>query len=141
MKFKAKTFLIIISLLIVFLIIILITNNSDNEDNLENNINTNIDMINNPIYSRRQLIETEYIEFKDFENQNSFAGQSVKEAIIDSDYYFAYIVHGSGLPMVQATCFRVDRIGRVFKVGLFPDPLDSYAGYNYINPVNCKGIR
>ena len=90
---------------------------------------------------RRSAIETAYPEFKDFENQKSFAGQSVKTEVDDGDYYFAYIVHGSGLPIAEATCFRVDRVGRVFEIGVFPDPVDSYAGYRDINPRNCRGIK
>ena len=90
---------------------------------------------------RRNAIEKAYPEFKDFENQKSFAGQSVKVEVDDGDYYFAYMVLGSGLPIAQATCFRVDRLGRVFEVGLFPDPVDSYAGYRDINPRNCRGIK
>ena len=90
---------------------------------------------------RRNAIETAYPQFKDFENQKSFAGQSVKSEVDDGDYYFAYIVHGSGLPIAQATCFRVDRVGRVFETGVFPDPVDSYAGYRDINPRNCRGVK
>jgi hypothetical protein len=90
---------------------------------------------------RRSVIETAYPEFKDFENQKSFAGQSVKTEVDDGDYYFAYMVLGSGLPIAQATCFRVDRVGRVFETGVFPDPVDSYAGYRDINPRNCRGIK
>lgn len=90
---------------------------------------------------RRNAIETAYPKFKDFENQKSFAGQSVKSEVDDGDYYFAYIVHGSGLPIAQATCFRVDRVGRVFETGVFPDPVDSYAGYRDINPRNCRGVK
>jgi hypothetical protein len=90
---------------------------------------------------RRNAIETAYPQFKDFENQRSFAGQSVKSEVDEGDYYFAYIVHGSGLPIAEATCFRVDRVGRVFKTGVFPDPVDSYAGYRDVNPRNCRGIE
>ena len=90
---------------------------------------------------RRNAIETAYPKFKDFENQKSFAGQSVKSEVDDGDYYFAYIIHGSGLPIAQATCFRVDRVGRVFETGVFPDPVDSYAGYQDINPRNCRGVK
>ena len=104
-------------------------------------IDSSLDMVDNPVSTRRYLIEREYAEFKDFEKQKSFAGQSVESTIIESDYYFAYLVHGSGLPIAQATCFRVDRSGRVFKIGLFPDYLDSYAGYASVNPVDCKGIK
>jgi hypothetical protein len=90
---------------------------------------------------RREAIETEYPKFKDFENQKSFAGKSVKSEVDEGDYYFAYIVHGSGLPIAEATCFRVDRVGRVFEIGVFPDPVDSYAGYRDVNPRNCRGIQ
>jgi hypothetical protein len=90
---------------------------------------------------RRNAIEDAYPEFRDFESQESFAGQSVRTEVDDGDYYFAYVVHGSGLPIVQATCFRVDRVGRVFEVGVFPDPADSYAGYRDLNVRNCRGIK
>jgi hypothetical protein len=90
---------------------------------------------------RRNAIETAYPEFKDFENETSFAGRSVKSEVDEGDYYFAYIVHGSGLPIAEATCFRVDRVGRVFEIGLFPDPADSYAGYRDVNPRNCRGTK
>jgi len=89
----------------------------------------------------RNAIETAYPELKDFENQKSFAGKSVKSEVDEGDHYFAYIVHGSGLPIAEATCFRVDRVGRVFKIGVFPDPVDSYAGYRDINPRSCRGIK
>ena len=90
---------------------------------------------------RRNAIETAYPRFKDWEDQERFAGQSVKSEVDEGDYYFAYIVHGSGLPIVEATCFRVDRVGRVFEIGLFPDPVDSYADYRDVNLRNCRGIR
>lgn len=97
---------------------------------------------NNDLISRQKAaIESKYPEFKNFENQKSFAGQSIRMTTNGSDHYYAYIVHGSGLPIIQATCFRVDRAFRVYKVGEFPDPVDSYMGYPDINPMNCKGIR
>ena len=90
---------------------------------------------------RRNAIEGEYPGLRDFENQQSFAGQSVKAQVDEGDYYFSYLVHGSGVPITEATCFRVDRVGRVFQVGVFPDPVDSYAGYRDVNPRNCRGIK
>ena len=90
---------------------------------------------------RRDAIEAAYPAFKDWESQKSFAGKSVKIEVDEGDYYFAYIVLGSGLPIAEATCFRVDRVGRVFEIGVFPDPVDSYAGYRDINTRNCRGIR
>jgi hypothetical protein len=93
------------------------------------------------VVAARNAIESAYPEFTNFEEQESFAGRTVKSEADDGDYYFAYIVLGSGLPIAKATCFRVDRTDRVFKVGLFPDPVDSYAGYRDVNPRNCKGIK
>lgn len=90
---------------------------------------------------KRAAVEKEFPDFADFENQQSFAGKAVKFEIIGNDYYFAYMVLGSGLPIAQATCFRVDRLGRAYLIGEFPDPLDSYAGYRDINATNCKGIK
>jgi hypothetical protein len=89
----------------------------------------------------RSLIETAYPEFKDFENQKSFAGQKVKFVKDESDICYAYMVLGSGVPIAKATCFRVDQAGRVYKVAEFPDPSDSYVGYSDIDPCTCKGIK
>jgi hypothetical protein len=89
----------------------------------------------------RNILENQYPEFKNFENQTSFAGKKVKMEIYEGDRYYAYMVLGSGLPIAEATCFRVDSIGRVFKIGLFPDPASSYIGYTDINPKNCRGIK
>lgn len=99
------------------------------------------DMVENPISARRSLIETEYPEFHRFEQRNSFAGRTVLSEDSGKDYYFAYIVQGSGIPIAQATCFRVDHMGRAFKVGIFPDPLDSYIGYDRIDLKTCYGIK
>jgi hypothetical protein len=89
---------------------------------------------------RLKAIESEYPEFTDFENQESFAGHTLKLQPEQTDLYVAYIVHGSGLPIAEATCFRVDRMMRVYKVGEFPDPLDSMAGYDDIDATDCSGI-
>lgn len=89
----------------------------------------------------RSEIEEKFPQFKDFENQKSFAGRKVEYDVYGGDYYFVYEVLGSGLPIAQATCFRVDRLGRAYMIGEFPDPLDSYAGYAQIDPRTCKGIR
>lgn len=90
---------------------------------------------------RRDAIEAAYPEFRDFENQESFAGHSIRVDVETGDYYIAYIVHGSGMPIAQATCFRVDRINRVFQLGVFPDPLESFNGYRDLNPRTCRGIE
>lgn len=86
-------------------------------------------------------IESAHPEFKDFENQESFAGKKIKFIEDEFDRYYAYMVLGSGVPIAAATCFQVDRLGQVFKIGIFPDPLDSYAGYRDIDPRNCRGIK
>lgn len=88
----------------------------------------------------RKILETEYPEFKDFKNQESFAGKKVKFQIYKNDRYYTYMTLGSGIPIAEANCFRVDRTGRVFKTGIFPDMLDSYIGYNDIDPRDCSGI-
>ena len=136
-KSTKRTIFLILGIIIVLCGVLLILSNLQTK----NDVDPSLDMVYNPLYTRRYLIEQEYPAFKDFENQESFAGQSVESTIVDYDYYFAYLVHGSGLPIAQATCFRVDRAGRVFKTGLFPDPLDSYAGYPEVDPVTCKGVK
>lgn len=88
----------------------------------------------------REKIEKTFPELVDFENQPSFAGQSVKVVIEDGEYYFAYLTHGSGIPIIKATCFRVDW-QTAYKIGEFPNPYDSYLGYPDLDPQSCKGIR
>lgn len=88
----------------------------------------------------REMIEQTYPEFADFENQPSFAGQSVKVLLEDGEYYFAYLTHGSGIPIIRATCFRGDW-QTAYKLGEFPNLLDSYLGYQEVDPKTCKGIR
>lgn len=90
---------------------------------------------------KREAIEDVYPEFKNFDTNTSFAGTFIETTQRDSDHYFAYIVNGSGVPIALATCFRVDRMFRVYKIGEFPDYLDSYIGYTNIDPVTCSGIK
>ncbi len=90
---------------------------------------------------KRAAIEAEYPELKDFETQESFAGQSVKHEAERDEDYFAYIVHGSGLPFVEATCFQVGSDLKPVKVGEFPDPVDSFMGYEELDPKTCEGIK
>lgn len=94
-----------------------------------------------PESSYRNAIEYKFPEFKDFENQESFAGNSLKFEIEKNEYYYAYIIHGSGLPIAKATCFKVDSKLNVIKIGEFPDIYDSYSGYRDVSPLNCKGIK
>jgi hypothetical protein len=89
----------------------------------------------------REAIEKAFPEFRDFESGPSLAGHSVVTEADEGDYYFAYLVLGSGVPIAQATCFRVDRVGRVFETGVFPDPVDSFAGYRHVDPRNCRGVQ
>ncbi|MDD5040655.1 MAG: DUF6512 family protein [Patescibacteria group bacterium] len=91
--------------------------------------------------NQRKQIEIEYPEFRNFENQESFAGKSVKEVKDGNDLYVAYMVLGSGLPIAEATCFRVDWMRRVYKIGEFPIGVDSYAGYRDIDPKTCNGKK
>ena len=137
---------ILLALLIIAGAVTLFIINNNKTNTSTDNVNTLITntptSIENEIISRkRSQIEAAYPEFKDFENQKSFAGQSVNFLIESDDHYFAYLVLGSGVPVVKATCFRVDHLMRVYKIGEFPDPLDSYAGYHDVNPKNCHGIK
>lgn len=92
--------------------------------------------------SRRKAIQDLYPEFTtDYEEQPCFAGCSVKSLEDSKDYYYAYISHASGLPVGVATCFKVDPMMRVYKIGEFPDMTDSYIGYNDVDPKTCRGIK
>jgi hypothetical protein len=137
--FFAVCILVVIAFSTV-LIFLFVKNESMNQNNFQETDLSKLKSSGTVDALKRAAIEKEYSEFADFENQKSFAGKEVKYEIINNDYYFAYMVLGSGLPIAQATCFRVDRLGRVYLIGEFPDPLDSYAGYPKINATNCKGI-
>ena len=149
-KKKSKKFQLFIITSITFFILITmgfsyINDTSRSQEKVNSTIETSIDENDfelSDIESRKKIaIEDEYTEFKGFVENSSFAGTSIKTVEQANDHYFAYILHGSGIPIIQATCFRVDRMFRVYKVGDFPDPLDSYIGYTDINPIDYLGIK
>ncbi len=76
-------------------------------------------------------IESMYPEMK---NLDCFATCSYKYDKDGSNYYFAYIVHGSGVPIVKASCFKFDKDSVVTRVGEFPSQSDSHNGFTDINP-------
>jgi hypothetical protein len=140
------------SSLVLFILLTTFFSYSNSKTEIELNIGkvkeptTTLPISNNSggddILSRKETaIESEYPELKNFEGQKSFVSQSIKTVGNGNNHYFAYIVHGSGLPIVQATCFRVDRMFRVFKVGEFPDLADSYIGYGDVDTKTCTGIK
>lgn len=90
---------------------------------------------------KQSAIALTYPAFKDFTASQGFAGREVRLIERGTDHYFAYLTLGSGVPVAQATCFRVDRLLRVFRIGEFPDPLDQVAGYTDVDPENCHGLR
>ncbi|MBI5414771.1 hypothetical protein HZA38_04645 [Candidatus Peregrinibacteria bacterium] len=92
------------------------------------------------ILRKRNAIELAYPEFKNFEQQESFAGTSVKVAENGGDSYFAYITNGSGVPIAKAVCFKVDTALQVSKIGEFPN--SSLGSLNLdIDPKTCNGIQ
>lgn len=83
----------------------------------------------------RYLIENKYPEFKDFEKQESFAGKVVFSKIVGNSIYFAYVVEGSGVPIADATCFKVENLTTVSEIGKLKRPLPGNDGT--IDPVTC----
>ena len=65
---------------------------------------------------KRNIVETRYPEFKDFDKQRSFAGTAVNFIEKEGNFYFSYIVYGSGVPIAGATCFKVDSQNNVTKM-------------------------
>lgn len=93
------------------------------------------------VLEKKALIEAAYPEFLDFENQESFAGQSVESLKENGDYFFAYIVHGSGVYAIQATCFKVDTTNQVTLMGTYPEAGGpSTTETTALNPKTCTGI-
>lgn len=113
--------------------------------NVEKDPNSFIGFDDFEIHRRRAIAET-YSEFsEDYEKQPCIAGCSVDVVEDTRSYYYAFIVHGSGLPIAKTTCFRVDggptTTLKVSKIGEFPEMADSYVGYRDVDPKTCKGIR
>lgn len=88
----------------------------------------------------RNAIEATFPEMKNFD-LNCFAGCSYKYDKEGRDYYYAYIVQGSGVPVAKATCFKFDKDSVVTKVGEFPKAGESNDGSTDINPKDCSGIK
>ena len=99
-----------------------------------------VDSSQDNIDIRKNAVEQLYPEFKDFENQESFAGKQVKVETLDSDYYIAYLTLGSGVPIAKAACFKVDDAMDVTKIGEYPDVGVSGALATDIDPKTCRGI-
>jgi len=94
------------------------------------------------ISEKRSHIESLYPKLKDFENQASFAGQRVKTEINGTDYYFAYITEGSGVPIVSALCFKVDAESKIYYIGELNDSGVAGNGiYRDVDPITCEGVK
>ncbi len=97
------------------------------------------------IHRRRAIEEAFPIFNSEYEKKPCFAGCSVKVVEENKVYYYAFITHGSGVPIGIATCFSVSGADtsnyKVVKIGEFPDKTDSYIGYKDIDPKSCKGIK
>jgi len=94
------------------------------------------------ISRKRSIIESLYPKLNDFESQNSFAGQRVKTEINGTDYYFAYITEGSGVPIVSAICFKVDEESKIYYIGELNDSGVAGNGiYRDIDPITCEGVK
>ena len=104
-------------------------------ENRDTTINVNAEVV----AMKKSALLNAHPELVGFEQSNSMAGREVRIAQQGSDHYFAYLTLGSGVPIAQATCYRVDHAMRVFTVGIFPDPLDQVSGYSDIDPVTCLG--
>ncbi len=89
----------------------------------------------------RKLIEIKYPDFRDYENQESFAGHAVATDSRDGDFYVAYLELGSGIPIVNATCFQVDEQKTVKRIGSFPHPSGSLVSHEEFDPVTCGGNK
>lgn len=95
---------------------------------------------------RRRAIEEVFPEFsEDFEKQPCFAGCSVKVVENNRIYYYAFITHGSGVPIATATCLSVSGTDSsnygIAKIAEFPDKNNLYVAHKDIDPITCMGIK
>ena len=61
-----------------------------------------------------ELIKQKFPEFRDYPS-DEFAGRSIETQATQEGYYLGFIIHGSGVPIADATCFFVDKNGLVQK--------------------------
>ena len=90
----------------------------------------------------RYLVETKYPEFKDFENQTSFAGKEVIVKTVGTTTYIAYATNGSGVRYVDTTCFSVTNEGVVKENRKYSQLTSSILPYTNtdLDPVTCTNI-
>lgn len=134
---KPKLVLIIISpvIIVICLISILISKlfiSTETKD-----IQSEEDMVTEKL----KLVEEAYLDYKDWEEQESFAGKTLTWKNQDDDYYFAYITNGSGVYIIKAECFKVDKDNQVSVIGEFPGENESTIDVKNIDPVTCRGIK
>jgi hypothetical protein len=90
---------------------------------------------------RRRVIAQQYPEFsEDYEKGSCFTRCSVKVIERNKSYFYAFVLHGSSIPRVKATCVRVDGQEMtqftVSKVGEF-DSSNIDGSYTDIDPMTC----
>lgn len=90
---------------------------------------------------KKMSIELLYPEFQNFQNLDHLPPQAIKIETGKPYHYFAYVVYGSGVPIIRATCFKVDNEFNVIKIGEFPAAGDSHLNYMDVNPKTCEGTQ
>ncbi len=128
--------LLLFSLFAILILAILSLNNKNMIGIVKNQINLEDDTEQKSEPRARYLVETKYPELKDFEKQSSFAGKVVFSKVVGSSIYFAYVVSGSGVPIADATCFKVENLQTVSEIGKMIRPTPGNDGM--IDPVTCR---
>jgi hypothetical protein len=65
-------------------------------------------LVQNAYEKRLEVIYTKYPAQRTFNPDKLFAGGKLSHIIENNNYYIAFITYGSGVPIVDAKCFKVD---------------------------------
>ncbi len=108
---------------------------NDEINKLESNARLKFLRLTSDTYnSKLGKLLAEYPEYKDWENQESFAGKSYFYTLDTENFYFAFITNGSGVYLADVKCYKVDKDNKVSQItdGI----IDSMDGG--VDPITCN---
>lgn len=82
-----------------------------------------------------KFVQDKYPDYKDYPS-NSLPPKSIKSAFFDTKWYLAFVQEGSGLPILSANCFTIDKHGIIDMNGKFEA---NGKVISHIDPKSCVG--
>jgi hypothetical protein len=80
------------------------------------------------------LIKNSYPELKEYPNE-SFPQKSIRTEKLGNKWYVSFILHGSGVPIINAKCFFVDNKNNVTFIGEYKPTTFDNSNFSLIT---CK---